>query len=185
LETLLAMAENHMQWLREHMRSDVGGEPSIEPTEKALNFRSAPAGLARTQDSEAVDLIYQAADALRGAQDRAAQTEARAEDLVRRAIENLQIAEDRIRSLEVEQRAAEAGMNEAGARVHAAEKTLQRSQSHIAAVEAQLSAAGLRAQAAEARPVEAEKALRRIEHAIRTQILETARAAPRIGRRLS
>jgi len=168
-----------MQWLREHMQNHIDGESSIESDEKILNFRRPPAGRTKGQDSDAVDLVYQAAEVVRGAQDRAAQIEAQAEDLVRRAIEKLQSAENRIRSAEVEQRAAEAGMNEAGARVHAAETALQRAQSRVVAVEAQLSAAEQRVQAAEARAVEAEKALRRIEHAIRTQILDTARTAPR------
>ena len=114
-----------MQWLREHMRNHIG-EAALEPTEKVLSFRRAPAGPAKQQqDTEAVDLVYQAADVVRGVQDRAAQIEARAEDLVRRAIEKLQIAENRIRTAEVEQRAAEAGLNEAGARIHATEKALQ------------------------------------------------------------
>jgi colicin import membrane protein len=76
------MAENHMQWLREHMRNHIDGEASVEPAEKVLSFRPAPAGPARSQDTEAVDLVYQAADVVRGAQDRAAQIEARAEELV-------------------------------------------------------------------------------------------------------
>jgi predicted nucleic acid-binding Zn-ribbon protein len=72
-------------------------------------------------------------------------------------------------------------MNEAGARVQAADKALERAQSHIAALEAQLSAAVSRAQAAEVRAAEDEKALKRIEHAIRTQILDagTGRAVAR------
>src|SRR5438309_10295130 len=102
------MAENHMQWLREHMRNHIG--ESVEPADKVLDFRRAAAGTAKHQDSEAVDLVYQAADVVRGVQDRAAQIEARAEDLVKRAIEKLQIAEERIRSAEVGQRAADAEM---------------------------------------------------------------------------
>src|ERR1019366_3243074 len=120
-----------MQWLREHMRNHIG-EAVMEPTEKVLSFRRAPAAPAKHQDTEAVDLVYQAADVVRGVQDRAAQIEARAEDLVRRAIEKLQIAENRIRTAEVEQRAAEAGLSEASARIHTTEKALQRAQSRIA-----------------------------------------------------
>jgi hypothetical protein len=56
---------------------------------------------------------------------------------------------------------------------------LQRAQSRIAAFEAQLAAAELRARTAEARSAEAEKALKRIEHAIRTQILDNGGAAAR------
>jgi colicin import membrane protein len=173
------MAENHMEWLREHMRNHIDGEGAIEPAETVLSFRRAPAGGPRNQDTEAVALVYQAADVVKGAQERAAQIEARAEELVKRAIEKLQIAEERIRSAELDQRAAESGLNEAGVRLQGAEKALQRAQARIAAVEAQLSAAELRARAAEARAAEAEKALKRIEHAIRTQILETPRAAAR------
>ena len=64
-----------MQWLREHMRNHVD-TASIEPTEKVLNFRPAPAGPPKSQETEAVELVYQAADVIRGAQDRAAQVEA-------------------------------------------------------------------------------------------------------------
>ncbi|HEY3643686.1 MAG TPA: hypothetical protein VGL31_21500 [Xanthobacteraceae bacterium] len=168
-----------MQWLREHMRNHISGGPSIEPGEEVLNFRRAAPEPGKHRDGDAVALVYQAADAVRGAQDRAAQIEARAEDLVKLAIEKLQIAENRIRSAEVEQRAAEAGMNEASARIQATETALQRALSRIAALEAQLSEAEPRAHAAETRAAEAEKALRRIEHAIRTQILDGGRGAPR------
>lgn len=61
-----------MQWLRQHMRNHMD-EPSDEPADKVLNFNRAPAGTAKHQDSEAVDLVYQAADVVRGVQDRAAQ----------------------------------------------------------------------------------------------------------------
>src|SRR5260221_14669880 len=117
--SLLGRAENHMQWLQEHMRNHIDGEPSFEPAEKVVSFPRAPAGPVQRQDTDAVDLVYQAADMVRGVQERAAQIEARAEDLVKRAIEKLQIAENRIRSAAVEQRAAEAGLNEAGARIEA------------------------------------------------------------------
>src|SRR5580704_14009406 len=60
------MAENHMEWLREHMRNHIDGEGAIEPAETVLSFRRAPAGGPRNQDTEAVALVYQAADVVKG-----------------------------------------------------------------------------------------------------------------------
>src|SRR6266852_3630394 len=93
LETSYRMAENHMQWLREHMRDHIDDADSIEPTDTVLNFRRASAKPAKSQDTDAVDLVYQAADVVRNSLDRAAQIEARSGELVKRAIEKLQTAE--------------------------------------------------------------------------------------------
>src|SRR5258708_38802435 len=101
-------AENHMQWLREHMRNHIG-EPSDQPTEKVLSFRRASAGPAKRQDTEAVELVNQAADMVRGVQDGAAQNEARAEDPVKGQVAKRQVAEDCIRSSEGAQSARGAG----------------------------------------------------------------------------
>ena len=94
-----------MQWLREHMRDHIDDADSIEPTDTVLNFRRASAKPPKSQDTDAVDLVYQAADMVRSSLDRAAQIEARSGELVKRAIEKLQTAENRIRTAEVDQRA--------------------------------------------------------------------------------
>ena len=95
------MAENHMEWLREHMRNHIAGAASTaptdaKPTDKVLNFRRSSPGPAKGEAMAAVNLVYQAADMISGLQDRATQIEARAGELVKRAIEKLHIAEARI-----------------------------------------------------------------------------------------
>jgi chromosome segregation ATPase len=172
------MAQNQMHWLREHMRSHLDEVPPAVD-DKVLSFRHATASVPQRQDADAVDLVYQAADVVRSVQDRAAQIEARAEDLVKRAIDKLQIAEERIRALELGEQQTRRELAEACSRADAAEKAAARAQARAAALETQSAAAAERARTAEARAGEAEKALRRIEHAIRTQILENGRASPR------
>jgi chromosome segregation ATPase len=166
-----------MAWLREHMRNHIADSASIDPTEKVLRFPNASPRSAMIDGAAALDLIYQAAEIIRGIEDRAIAIEARARTLIEDAVKKLQLADIRIQSLETERRAAEARMNEDSVRIQEAEKALKRAESRIAAAEAQLSEAELCARTAETRASEAEKALIRIEDAIRTQLLGQRRAA--------
>lgn len=166
-----------MVFPREHMRDCIADRIAIDRTDEVLSFVRAPTPSGKSEDLAAVDLIYQAAEMIKGIQDRADDTEAQAEELIKRACERLQAAETRIQSLEAERRASEAGVNEARWRIHEVEKTLQRVQSRIEAAEAELSAAEQRVETSETRASEAEKALIRIEDAIRTQLLGSAHKA--------
>ena len=68
-------------------------------------------------------------------------------------------------------RAAEASLREVSARLVAVETEFEQVNARISDSEAQLAIAEERVQAAEMRAANADKAIREIEHAIRTQIL--------------
>ena len=92
----------------------------------------------------------------------------------------MKIADDRVRSAESARRAAEAEIKEFSDRVEKelsvklqkVEEAMEQTASRIAATEAQLSTAEQRARTADMRADEAENTLKRIEEAIRIQILE-------------
>jgi chromosome segregation ATPase len=92
----------------------------------------------------------------------------------------LEIAEARVRSAESARLAAEAEIKEFSDRVEKelsiklqeVEEAMEQTASRIAATEAQLSTAEQRARTADMRADEAENTLKRIEEAIRIQILE-------------
>lgn len=160
-----------MAWLRKNMRDHVASSRSVDPEKKVLKF---PSALPRSESDEsdaAVALVYQAAEAIRGIEDRATASEARAQGLVQDAAEKLQAAENRIRVLEVERRAAHASLNEATLKIQEAQKAVEQAALRIAVAESALSEADLRARTAETRAGDAEKALGRIELAIRTHLL--------------
>ena len=60
-----------MQWLREHMQNLMSGAGTLDPGEKVLNFQRTRAVPATPPESDAVNLVYQAADIVRDAQERA------------------------------------------------------------------------------------------------------------------
>jgi hypothetical protein len=104
----------------------------------------------------AINLVYQAAEVVGNLQERARQTEIRAQALCRSAFEKLSFAEGR---------------------AEAAEKALTIAESRTAAVEARLSEAESRAKKAEDWARELDHALASIEDAIRSKLLgESPRA---------
>jgi chromosome segregation ATPase len=156
--------------LREHMRNHLADLALVNPTDNVLRFPESPC-LATEEGAEAVDLVFQAADMIRGIEDRAAAIATRARNLIEDAIQKLLLAETRNQELETEQRVAEARINEANLRIRETEDELNRAKLRIAAVESQLSAAELYARTAERRACEAKDALLGIEDAVRTQLL--------------
>jgi chromosome segregation ATPase len=153
-----------MAWLRQHLRAHTDNAASIEQSDKVLRFPDAPARLPEERGQAAVELIYRAAEAVRGVEDRARSI---AED----AVGKLQLANDRIQVLEAERRAAEV-------RIQEAEEALKRAAARIAVAEDRLVQAEQHAKSAETRASEAEKALMRIEDAVRTRLLGQQRRAP-------
>ena len=134
-----------MEWLKEHMRSHVGnGSATVRSIDQHANFRQvaskpapgAPPAKPRSERSSALDLVYQAADAIRDIEERAVASETNAQSLAKRAIEQLQMAERRIQVAESGRNAAEAQLQEANIRLEQAEKILERAEARIAAVEA-------------------------------------------------
>jgi len=164
-----------MNWLREHMRDHIANSASIDSPENILKFpRDAPAS-SRNGASAALGLVAQAAEVIRSIEDRAVLTEARAKNLAESAIEKLKFAEARIQSAETARRAAEEVLRKVSAQLEVAEEERNRTRSLIAAATAQLTNAEQRMREAEMRAINAEKALQKIEHAIRTQIVGLAR----------
>ena len=152
------------------MRDHVTSAASGESWENILNF---PGGASPAQHdaSAALDLVSQAAEVIRGIQDRAIDSENRAKALAESAIEKLQVAEARIQSAEAARSAALESLSKLRVRLQDAERELTRTQSRIATAEIQLANAEQRVSAAEARAINAEKAVNHVEDAIRTQLI--------------
>ena len=174
-----------MQTPRGYLRDQVAEPTSIDPTGKVVQFLNAHPYSATHEGGAALDLVYQAAEMIKGIEDRAAALEVRAKDLVTEAAERMQLAERRILTVEAERHAAEARMNQAAVRVREVEQALERAGSRIAAAEDLLSTAEMRAQTAETRASQAEQTLARIEDAIRTRLLGQRRGVRQSDRGLS
>lgn len=116
----------------------------------------------------ALNLVYQAADVFRGIQDKAQETETRAQALCKSAMERLKLAEMRTEAAE---RARRELIVEAECKLQDASRALTQAQSRIEAAEDRLTAVEFRAHAAEAEAREAKQALALVEEAIRRRLL--------------
>jgi len=164
-----------MSWFQEQMRGHIGKSASIDSPENVLNFPRRALGSSGHDASEALELVSQAAEVIRGIEDRAAETEARAKALAQSAIEQLHLAEAQVQSAEAARRGAEERLHMVGAKLEKAEKELMRTESRVAAAEARLANAEQRVRAAATRAIDAEKALTQIEDAIRSQLIGLTR----------
>jgi len=164
------MAGEPMNWLREHMREQLAKAPSGDYAQNIVHF---PADTAppRSGTSSALDLVSQAASVIRGIEERAAESEARARALAEAALEKLEIAERRISDAEMARIQAEDTLVRLSARLQEAERELARSQARVVAAENRLADAEYQLRAAEARASHSEKAVNEIEDAIRTEIV--------------
>ena len=95
-----------MNWLRDHMREQLAKAPSAEPVQNVVHFPAEPAQV-RREPASALGLVSQAADVIRGIQERAAESEARAKALAECALEKLEMAEARINDAEAARGQAE------------------------------------------------------------------------------
>jgi hypothetical protein len=118
--------------------------------------------------SEALDLVYKAADMFRELEDRARDTEARAHQMCRAASEKLRQADMRAEAAERARRelatAADQKLCEASAALEQAEARIRSQADRLTAVE-------FRAQSAEAETRQAKRALALVEEAIRKRLL--------------
>jgi chromosome segregation ATPase len=160
-----------MNWLREHMRDQLTNAASSDFGQNILNFPGDTPAALHNNSSSALDLVSEAAGVIRGIQDRAAETEARAKALAESALEKLQLAEDRIHSAEVARELAQETLTKLSARLQEADREISRTQSRIATTEGQLANAERQMRAAENRAVNAEKAVSQIEDAIRSELV--------------
>jgi septal ring factor EnvC (AmiA/AmiB activator) len=122
----------------------------------------------------ALDLIHQAADVFRDMEQRARETEARAQSLCNSAIEKVRSAEMRAEAAESAHRTL---IIEAEDKIRRASRALEEARSRLEAKEDQLAAMEFRAQAAEVEARETRQALALVEEAIRRRLLFTSPAA--------
>jgi hypothetical protein len=118
----------------------------------------------------ALDLVYQAAEVFRGIDERARETEVRAQSLCRAAAEKVRTAEMRAEAAEQAHREL---FVSADHKLHDASRALEFAQARINAQEDQLAALEFKTQAAEEEAREAKKALALVEEAIRKRLLTT------------
>ena len=150
---------------REYIRDQISDYSAVDATENILNFGHplySAKNSTKSPGAAAMELVNQAAERIRNVDDYAAERQARAEALAKQAIEKLKIAHQTADGLK----------KEYSMKIKDVEKLLERASSHIAAVETELSTAKQRAKAAEMRAIETENALKHIEEALRTRILE-------------
>jgi len=163
----------------------VGGQPGVHGTRSGEHFAyrrpftaEARESLTGEEDSsDALQLVDQLADVIRRKEEHAAAIEAQAQALAGRAFDELNLARTQLRSAEIARDTAEARLGEASAKIETFEGALERIEARISTAETQLSASVLRVKTAETRAAEAEKALRQLEDAIRTQLLRAREQA--------
>ena len=171
---------------REHMLEQFENALSGDHAQNVVQF-SADTTQQRT--SSALDLVSQVASIIRGLQERAADTEARARALAESAVERLRQAETRINDAETARARAEDTLVRLTARLQEAERELEHTR---VSAENKLAGAERQMRSAEARAMQAEKAVTQINDAIRAQLLglqrnqtnvrATSTADPRSGR---
>jgi hypothetical protein len=127
--------------------------------------REAPASY---ETDGALDLVYQAADAFRELQDRARDTELRAQSLCSAASERLRAAEMRAAASEQAYRELVSAVDK---KLKDASRALEQAQANMREHADRRTAAEMRAQQAVAESKEAKKLLASVEEAIRNRLL--------------
>lgn len=119
------------------LRSRLETSPVLEGLDKVLRFSAGTrdagqelsrerAGMLSARDiSQAIDLVHEAAQSIRAAEDRAREGEARTQALLERATEELKNAEARVQAAEARARLAETRAQDADARLREAEGWLR------------------------------------------------------------
>ena len=163
------MTQLHLERLRLDEQIEMVAPPSFQPSSEDFGYHSA---CSESEDGAAVlYLVYRAAEVLAAAENRATDSETRAETLASRTMEQLRLAEQRLYAVDAEQQEIESKLNEANNKVQKYEVALKNSEARNAVTEAKLTAAERRAHEAETRANAARAALLRIEEAIRTHLL--------------
>jgi chromosome segregation ATPase len=157
-----------MSQLREHMLQQFENAPAGDPTHNVVQFS---AETTQQHTSSALDIVSQVASIIRGLQERAAETEARARALAQSALERLRQAETRTNDAETARTRAEDTMVRLTARLQETERELELSQARIISAENKLADVERRVRSAEARAMQAENAVTQINDAIRAQLL--------------
>jgi hypothetical protein len=141
---------------------------------KANQFQSGnvyafpPEASASEESSEALGLVYKAADHFREVEEQARETEARAHELCRAASEKVRLAEMRAEAAE---RAHRELLVVADQKLQEASKALKQVESRLSSQADKLTAVEFRAQSADAEAREARRILALVEEAIRKRLL--------------
>jgi len=123
---------------------------------------------ASDQGSVALDLVYQAAEVFRAMEDRARETEVRAQSMCKKAAERMRSAEQRAEMAERERRET---IDEADRKLQDASRALKQIEARITVAEDYATAAEYRAQAAEVQAKKLLQELALVEDAIRRRLL--------------
>ncbi len=152
-------------------RDDPNRRMFMENDERRQNDLENPNAVA------ALDMVTEAAAAIRQLEEQASEAVARARSIADAVVEKLEVANSRADRAERAQRRAEAEAVELGAALNAAREEIESLQMQLAARDSELSAtrqraeqAEWRADDAESRAQEANAAIDRIVDAIRTQL---------------
>jgi hypothetical protein len=140
-----------------------------DPYDNGNVYAFPPARPASDEASAALDLVYQAADIFRGLQDRARETEMRAQSLCKVASEKVRLAEMRAQAAEQAYRDL---MNAVDRKLQDASSALEQAQASISVQVDQRTAAEIRTHKAESDARDAKRALVRVEQAIRERLLK-------------
>jgi valyl-tRNA synthetase len=157
---------------RDHLEGQFCESITIEGGEKVRRLPSLQSIPTTKSGGKALDLIYHAAEVLRGIEDRASETEKHAKSIAERAIERLELAQRRLIELEMEKKAVEDSVAEAHLKIQQMQETLHLERLRAKAAEDLVERTELRAEVAETDARETKNALAGIEHAIRTQLLQ-------------
>jgi len=149
------------------IKDRLSGGASIEEPERAAP--AATVGSSSGAAATALEFVCDAAEAIRLAENHAAEQIAQVEELAKTAAEKLQIARASIERAEEAQRRADSDLADLKADVEMVKGQLRQAEARFAARSDELAAADRRANLAEKRAEDAEAAIERILEAIRTQ----------------
>ncbi len=137
---------------------------TVGPTEGIVRFPAAYPVATTSGYGGVIDLVNQAAEAVRSIENQASEAE-------KTSYQKLELARKRIEELESELRSAQRYISEARVRLKAADDSARADRSRVEAAEKKMCDLEMRARTAEAQAKENATALARIEEAIRTQLL--------------
>ena len=118
----------------------------------------------------ALDLVSEAAEAIKCAEDRAAEMMARAQSLASSAAEKVRLTMARIERAEAAKREVEAEVGDCKAEIERLREELKQADARIADLTDEAAAAEYRGSLAQKRASDAEAAIERVVHALRTQL---------------
>jgi uncharacterized phage infection (PIP) family protein YhgE len=175
------LQEIHMDRTETQIEETIAEDASTHRAERVVNFPVVASDAASDSFADggasALDLVSEAAEAIKGAEDRAATMMARAQSLASSATQKVRLTQARIERAEATKRQAEADLAGCRAEIDKLRNELKQAEATIADKSDELAAAEQRSSLAEQRATEMEGTLGRVMHAIRTQFPKKNEAA--------